>query len=108
MNLETVIDDCGSTLTKMADPSQHPAYSHISHTPTFIQAKVTLDGQRSHLVKAREDLKAQWRHAESRILMAKKVEKYKDKAEKVYKLIFKLFYCTVMFYMAHLGQNYMS
>ena len=83
MNLETVIDDLGSTLQKISKPGDHPAYSHICHTPTFKQAKVKLEGHRTKLLQVREQLKSLWQQAESRIQMANKVEKYKDKAEKV-------------------------
>lgn len=83
MNLETVIDECGTLLERLDHPESHPTYGQVMATLTFKDAKVRLQGHRKKLVKLREDFAGVLRQAELRITKASKIDRYKSKAEKV-------------------------
>ena len=83
LNLEHLIDESKNLHERLSNPHKHEGYNDITHTVTFNEAKVKVVDYKNKLMKARERLKSLWQQAEGRILLSSKVNKYKEKAEKV-------------------------
>ena len=70
-------------LEKYERPNDHLDLSDISLSPTLTQVKMIMTKHIDQLVKVREDLKHRWQQAEDRMLIHARINKYKNKAEKV-------------------------
>ncbi len=67
----------------MSNPKAHKELSGIKLSPTLTQVKAVLQHKVGQLVQAREDLKTLWLEAENRMLVHSRINKYRNKAEKV-------------------------
>ena len=74
------------TQDKLDRPEDHLDLCDISLSPTLTQIKMILERNTEQLVEAREDLKERWRQAENRMLIHARINKYKNKADKVGKI----------------------
>ena len=83
LNLEHVIDETKVWLGENYTTTGSSVHPQIVHTLHYRTTKTKMEKLKQDIIRRREELKFMWQKAENRVLVASKIHKYKEKAERV-------------------------